>query len=279
MRPGEPGPGADPHTLVGAYVLDAVRAADRDRFEEHLAGCETCQAEVRGLRETAARLGAAAAVRPRAELRELTVRAAARIRQLPPVTDDRADERPAGRRPAATAPAGPAGPAAGRAGAGRLSWLRPRGWIAGLAAGVTVLALGAAAAMGVAMHGAEHRLDMAQDRSGAMAKVLAAPDATVLTAQVSSGGSATVVMSHRDGALVFTTAGLPGLDPAHRYELWLMSPSGPVPAGMLPASRHGMSGPMVISGLSAGDKVGLTVEPAAGSPHPTSAPILMLSLS
>ena len=320
MRPGDPGPGrpgpaaadvagadaraagshgsdpagADPHTLVGAYVLDAVRAADRARFEEHLAGCETCQAEVRGLRETAARLGAAAAVRPRAELRELTMRAVARIRQLPPLTDDRPEQGLTGQgltdhgvteqgasdqRHAEAAPAGTTRPAAGRPGAGRVSWLRPRAWVAGLAAGVAVLALGAAAGMGVAMHGAEHRLDMAQDRSGAMAKVLAAPDATMLTAQVSSGGSATIVMSHRDGALVFTAAGLPGLDPSHRYELWLMSPSGPVPAGLLPASRHGMSGPMVISGLSAGDKVGLTVEPAVGSPHPTTAPILMLSLS
>jgi hypothetical protein len=269
---------------VGAYVLDAVRAADRARFEEHLAGCETCQAEVRGLRETAARLGAAAAVRPRTELRERTVRAVARIRQLPPLTDDRTDQ---GRTDQGgtdqglteAAPAGTTRRAARRAAAGRVSSLRPRAWIAGLAAGVAALALGAAAAMGVAMHGAEHRLDMAQDRSGAMAKVLAAPDATMLAAQVTSGGSASIVMSHRDGALVFTAAGLPGLDPSHRYELWLMSPSGPVPAGLLPASRHGMSGPMVISGLSAGDKVGLTVEPAAGSPHPTTAPILMLSLS
>lgn len=286
--------GADPHTLVGAYVLDAVRAADRARFEEHLADCETCQAEVRGLRETAARLGAAAAVRPRAELRERTVRAAPRIRQLPPLTDDRTDEGlpdqgltdQAVTDQAVTdqghteaAPAGTTRSAAGRAGAGRVGWLRPRAWIAGVAAGVAVLALAAAVGMGVAMHGAEHRLDMAKDRSGAMAKVLAAPDATMLTAQVSSGGSATIVMSHRDGALVFTAAGLPGLDLSHRYELWLMSPSGPAPAGLLPAARHGMSGPMVISGLSAGDKVGLTVEPVAGSPHPTTAPILMLSLS
>ena len=180
MRPGDPGPGrpgqdaadgagsdargagshgsdpagADPHTLVGAYVLDAVRAADRARFEEHLADCETCQAEVRGLRETAARLGAAAAVRPRAQLRELTVRAAARIRQLPPLTDDRTDQGltdlgvtdrgATDQGLTEAAPAGMSRPAAGRPGAGRISRLRPRAWIAGLAAGVAVLALGAA---------------------------------------------------------------------------------------------------------------------------------------
>ena len=55
----------DPHTLVGAYVMDAVTADDRASFEHHLAGCESCQAEVRGLREATARLAAAAEVRPR----------------------------------------------------------------------------------------------------------------------------------------------------------------------------------------------------------------------
>ena len=39
-----------------------------------------------------------------------------------------------------------------------------------------------------------------------------------------------------------------------------------------------MTGPMVISGLARGDEVGLTVEPAGGSPQPTSPPILMLLL-
>lgn len=289
----------DPHTLVGAYVLDAVSAPDRAVFEEHLAGCETCQAEVHGLRETTARLGAAAAVRPRAGLREQTVRAAARIRQLPPVTDESAERGagagagappsraglrgwPAGiwRARARAARARPAdGGEAGARHSGRAGWRRPRAWVAAVTAGVAVLALGTAAGMGAAMHGAEHRLDMAQNRSHDLAAVLAAPDATMLTAQVSSGGSATVVMSHRDGALVFSAAGLPGLGSSRVYELWLMGPSGLKSAGMLPPARHGMTGPMVVSGLSPGDKVGLTVEPAGGSPRPTTPPILMLSLS
>jgi hypothetical protein len=39
-----------------------------------------------------------------------------------------------------------------------------------------------------------------------------------------------------------------------------------------------MTAPVVVSGLAAGDKVGLTVEPAHGSRHPTSSPILLLAL-
>ena len=30
--------GRDEHTLAGAYAMDAISAADRDRFERHLAG-------------------------------------------------------------------------------------------------------------------------------------------------------------------------------------------------------------------------------------------------
>jgi hypothetical protein len=37
-----------------------------------------------------------------------------------------------------------------------------------------------------------------------------------------------------------------------------------------------MSGPAVIHGMSAGDMVGLTVEPASGSLRPTSAPVVMI---
>jgi hypothetical protein len=39
-----------------------------------------------------------------------------------------------------------------------------------------------------------------------------------------------------------------------------------------------MTGPVIATGLAAGEWVGLTVEPDGGSRHPTSRPILMLSL-
>jgi anti-sigma-K factor RskA len=108
--------------------------------------------------------------------------------------------------------------------------------------------------------------------------VLSAPDATMLTAQVRSGGSATVVMSHRARSLVFTAAGLRALSHARSYQLWLMSPAGPESEGVLAIPRDGMTGPMVVSGLVPGDKVSLTVEPAGGAIRPTSPPILMLGL-
>jgi anti-sigma-K factor RskA len=48
---------------------------------------------------------------------------------------------------------------------------------------------------------------------------------------------------------------------------------------MLPDPRQGMTSPVTATGLAARDQIGLTVEPAGGSPHPTSTPILMLSLT
>jgi len=47
---------------------------------------------------------------------------------------------------------------------------------------------------------------------------------------------------------------------------------------MLPAAHQGMTAPVVVNGLAAGDKVGLTVEAAGGAKHPTSRPILLLAL-
>ncbi|MFY9999572.1 MAG: zf-HC2 domain-containing protein, partial [Trebonia sp.] len=47
----------DLHVLAGAYALDALDDAERDRFERHLRGCQACQNVVRGFAATAAALG------------------------------------------------------------------------------------------------------------------------------------------------------------------------------------------------------------------------------
>jgi anti-sigma-K factor RskA len=107
----------------------------------------------------------------------------------------------------------------------------------------------------------------------------AAPDAVMLTARAKPRGTATVVMSHRYRSLVLTTAGLAPLPAGHRYQLWLMGPSGDRPAGLLPAPHGGMTSPVIATGLAAGDWIGLTVAPEGGSPHPASTPVLMLNLT
>ena len=79
--------------------------------------------------------------------------------------------------------------------------------------------------------------------------------------------------------IVFSARGLRALPSARSYELWLIGPQGIRPAGMLPPPSNGMTAPMVAARASRrGDKVGVTVEPVRGSPHPTTPPVLMLPL-
>ena len=248
------------HALVGAYVLDAVEDGDRAQFERHLLSCDQCRDDVRGLRETTARLAAAAAIAPRPELRQSTMQAAAVTRQLPPVV--------IGERTAATSR--------------RVRWPVGRGiartWLAGVAAGLAIVLAVAAVLLGVHAGAMQQRLAATQRRDSAMTAVLGAHDAVILTAAVRTGGTATVVMSHRARALVFTANGLATLPGVRAYELWLAGPAGVTPAGMLPPGHRGMSGPMVVGGLAKGEQLELTVEPATGSRQPTSAPIVRLVL-
>lgn len=252
------------HTMAGAYALDALPGAERARFERHLARCDACAREQRELREATARLAGAVAADPPPELIAQAVAAAARTRQLP----------------SAIGPTwGPSARLPGQAGGAR----RPPGpWRARprrLALAFAAVFVAAATAFGAIALTAEHRLGDAQLRDHAIAEVLTAPDATLVTSRVKAGGAATIVMSHRDRALVFTTAGLPPPPAGRRYELWLMGPRGDRSAGLLPALHGGMTSPVIATGLAAGDWVGLTVEPAGGSRQPTSKPVLMLSLA
>jgi anti-sigma-K factor RskA len=248
----------EPHTLAGAFVLDALGPADRARFERHLARCEQCAKEIRGLAEVTARLAGAAAAEPPPGLTRRALAAAARTRQLPPLTPDR--PRPWATRH--TAAGGPAG----------------RAWLPRLAPALAGLMMILVVVLGLAALGAQHQLRQDQLRSHTIAAVLTARDAHMISARVSTGGTATIVMSGREHALVFAAQGLRVLPPSRRYELWLMGPGGDKPAGMLPGPRDGMTGPVLASGLRPGDQLGLTIEPAGGSAHPTAPVIALVAL-
>jgi anti-sigma-K factor RskA len=254
----------DAHTLAGAYAMDAISAADRERFERHLAGCEECAKEVASLRETTAVLGTAAAEPLPAGLKERVMAAAAVTRQQPP-----ADE---------TEPVPPAQGTWARAGTRlrSLAWPGRLAQAAGAAATAAVLAV--AVVFGVSDSDMRQQIDQAQASSQQIAAVLTAQDAHMTTGTVAGGGTATIVMSHARHALVFTAQGLRALPASRGYELWLIGPAGTRSAGMLPAGRHGMTGPVIASGLRQGDHLALTDEPADGSAHPTASMMLDVAL-
>jgi anti-sigma factor RsiW len=265
--------GAGLHTLVGAYVMDALPDAERASFERHLVTCEQCRADLRGLREAAARLAVAEAVPPRPELREQTLQAAARMRQQPPLVVTRDRQLLAGQRRGQ-------GPRwrHGSRWLPRSAGVSARPWLARVALTAAVVLAITVTVFGLHLGSMQGRLSAAEQRDTAIATVLGARDATTLTAKVTTGGRATVVMSHRARALVFIASGLTRLPSARAYELWLMSPAGDTPAGMLPPARKGMSGPMVVKQLRPGEQLAMTVEPAAGALRPTSAPVVMVAL-
>ena len=243
----------DPHTLAGAYALDALDDADRENFERHLGVCEACRAEAASLRGAAGRLAEAAAATPPPRLRGLVLAEAARTRQQPPPV--RVAQRV------------------------RRSW-HGVGWPAAPRMAVAIAGVGilVALALGTLLINDQDKLHLEAAQRGQIAAILNAPDADIMTVRARTHGSATVVMSHAARALVLTTARLPALPPTEVYQVWLMGTHNVRSAGRLPPPKQGMTAPMVVAGLAAGDRMGVTIEPAAGALHPSSPPVLMLSL-
>ncbi|HEV3382926.1 MAG TPA: anti-sigma factor [Trebonia sp.] len=254
----------DAHTLVGAYAIDAITTRDRKRFERHLAGCEECAREIAGLREATAMLGAATAQPLPAGLKERVMAVAEVTRQQPPV------EEQAARTGTWAALRGTFG-----------IWLRSLGWpgrltlAAGATAAAAVLAI--AVVFGVTNGSMQQQLKQVRASDRQIAVVLTAQDASMMTRAVTGGGTVTIVMSNTRHALVFTAKGLRPLPASRGYELWLTGPAGTRPVGMLPAGSDGVTGPVVASGVSAGDHLALTDEPARGSARPTTPMMLYIA--
>jgi anti-sigma-K factor RskA len=245
----------DLHLLTGSYALDALTDDEQADFEKHLTQCPSCAQEVRGLRETAARLAMATAVTPPPDMRSRVLAAAPRTRQLPP-----------GRNPLARA--------GERTGLRRLSPSR-----AGLTAGV-LAAAAAVAFLLLAWASASRQLHQAQASNSAIAAVLAAPDARIESVPATVGGTVTAVLSVREHEAVITTANVPSLSEASVYQLWVMTSSGAATsAGLLKVTSSGSAAPVLASGVLPGDRLGITVEPAGGTQQPTTTPVVIMPVT
>ncbi|QGV77331.1 anti-sigma factor [Streptomyces ficellus] len=243
--------GTDAHTLVAAYALGALDDDEREDFDAHLLACEACRQEAAEFRATTARLAAAAAQPPPTAAKAEVMAAIDGVRQLPP-----------------RIPAPSAAPVLG-------GILRRRAVPLALAAGVAAAVLG-----GVAVWQAQNGQDLeqqarqAQRQLDAVSAVLAAPDAGTVHGRAANGALTTVVASDRQNAAVFTAANLPAPGTGKTYQLWLDHDGTMRPAGLI----HG-DGTVVLTGNPAdAGAVGLTVEPAGGSPRPTTDPLLLMTL-
>ncbi|GIH29722.1 hypothetical protein Aph01nite_80320 [Acrocarpospora phusangensis] len=239
----------DLHTLSGAYALNALPYRDQGLFEEHLARCEACADEVRGLRETAARLAAGVAEPPPMALKRRVMAEIAQVRQEPP--------RPVRAREENVVP------------------LAPR-WRYRLAVGLAAASAAAAVAAGVV---AVDAIGTAQDRDRTLAEtenLLAAPDAVVRRVPLTGGGEATIVVSPGRGRLMFASE-LPALPADETYQMWLIGPGGIRSAGLVDGGGGVRTATLAVPGEA--ERFGVTVEPAGGSPQPTTTPILLTKLA
>lgn len=240
---------ADLHTLTGAYVLNALSDTERAAFEEHLAQCAACASEVNELRETAARLGSAVAVRTPAGLKPRVLERIRRTRQLPPEE-------------------------------GRVILLRSRRSQLRLMSSAAAASLIVAVVLGVQVINANRDLDQTAQqvreltsRQNELVEVLAAADAQVVT-QDRGDTAAAVVVSREQGKLAFVPHRMPAPGPGRTYQLWLITPRAAHSAGLTPDP-----GRIVVSKTVRDTRqIGVTIEPAGGSKQPTTDPIMQLAL-
>lgn len=259
----------DLHTLTGSYAVDALPPDELDEFERHLTHCGSCASEVRGLRETAARLALAVAEQPPAQMRAQVLAAAERTRQLPPITSDR---------PSRGAPRSIRSARSARA--ARRVWI-PRISVVAAAASVAL-----AVVFGISQSNTQSRLSSLENQLSAarvhnqqVDSVLAQDDLRLVSNKTSVGGSVSAIVSPSVARLVVVTSGLPALPAGKVYELWLLGPSVAQPSGLLTTAEHGRTVPVVATGYVKGYKLGITVEPAGGTLKPTTTPIVAMPLS
>ncbi|MER5740023.1 anti-sigma factor [Streptomyces sp. NPDC002262] len=243
---------SDLHALAAAYALDALDPAERADFAAHLPHCEECRGDVAEFEATAARLAGAAAQDPPPALKERTMAAVDGVRQLPPPV--------------------PATGAARRAPRVLARKAVPLALAASVAAAVSFAGL--AAWQYQESQDAQRQVQQAERQLDAVSTVLAAPDARTVHGRATNGALTTVVSSDRLNQGVFTATGLPTPAEGTTYQLWLDHDGTMRPAGFI-----GSDGTVPLAGDIAGaGAVGLTLEPAGGSPQPTTDPLLLLAL-
>jgi anti-sigma-K factor RskA len=228
----------DIHALAGAYALDALDDLERAAFERHLASCESCRDETDEFRATAARLADSTWSVPPPRLRGDVLAAIGRTRQLPPAS--------------ATRPRSP-----------RPAWLR---WVAAAAAAV-VLAGGVFAVQEQRVRDEREVAATAAAQNARVRQILAAPDLYVRTGPVAGGGKVTVATSVSLDAGVVLMGATSAPPNGRVYELWTIRGQTPAKAAVLPLGQT--TAVQVVEGLPGSAAVGVSAEPAGGSPTPT----------
>lgn len=163
------------------------------------------------------------------------------------------------------------GPAHARA---QSRWFsRPVAVVAAAAAAVLLFAGGTV--VGLQISGTSATDVEAQSLAG----LTAASDLHRSSAEIAGGGEATLIWSPHQRKSAILVNDLPPLASDKTYQLWYIGDEGAIPAGVFTANVSATSWRVLDGAMTAGDTVGVTVEPAGGSAKPSTDPILTISSS
>ncbi|MEU2155849.1 anti-sigma factor [Streptomyces sp. NPDC019396] len=242
----------EPHTLTGAYALDALPHDEHGAVEVHLAHCAPCRDEVAGFSATASRLAAAVNTPAPRAMRDSVMRGIDSVRQMPPRV-----------------------PATGQRITSVFSRMRRTGPLlvaASLAATVTLA--GVAAWQHQQNSDSQRQAQQVAGQLEDLTSVLSAPDARTVQGRTTNGAATSVIASRQFGKAVFVGANLPRPAIGKTYQLWYAEQGTMHPAGLLERD-----GAVAIEGdLTNATAIGLTLEPDGGSLQPTTTPLMLLKL-
>lgn len=233
---------SDIHALSGAYAVDALDDLERAEFEQHLAVCAECRAEVASFRETAALMAETETETPPESLRAGVLSGISQVRPLPPETPWKGTE-------TTVAP----------------EVRRRLPQLLAAAAAVVLLAAGS-----LIWHPWQH------DHPTVADQVLNASDAQRISKTLPGGGELTLVRSASLRRAVLVGRDVPDAGAGKTYQLWLQQPGEDlVSAGLVPDPDQ----PTVLHGDAAtADAAAVSVEPAGGSVHPSKDVVAVFSL-
>ena len=254
----------DPTSLTGAYALDAVSDVEREQLEEYLLSSQATRTEVTELKDTAVLLGLATApVAPSADLKARLMAQIAVTPQHAPVAE------PVAEAPIVDGFVATPTPTPTELKARERWFSRTAVSIVAAAAAVAVLIGG-----GFVVANTLSSTSQTPPQASGVEKIQAADDARQDTADIATGGTATVVWSYELGQAAIIADGMEALTDEQVYELWYINESGPRPAGLFTVDESGTISKVLDGDMQPGDVIGVTIEPKGGSELPTTDPIV-----